>query len=69
MESKKTHPGRWITTYPFSFSSVSFFELPTYAVTGNCSVKRPCFLSNHTNPPCTEDRGNRLKGILSWAFE
>ena len=49
--------------------SCRFFELPTQADTGNCSVERPCFLSDHTRPPCTEDRGNRLKGILNRAFE
>ena len=43
------------------------FELPTKADTGNRSAERPCFLSDHSRPPCTEDRGNRLKGILNHA--
>jgi len=29
-----------------SFRSFRFFELPTQADTGNCSVERPCFLSD-----------------------
>ena len=40
-----------------SFRSFRFFELPTWADTGNCSVERPCFLSDHIKHPCTEDRG------------
>ena len=39
-----------------SFRSFRFFVLPTQADTGNCSVKRPCFLSDLISPPCTEYR-------------
>ena len=49
--------------------SFRFFELLTQADTGNCSVERPCFLSDHIRPPCTEYRGNRLKGILNRACD
>ena len=35
----------------FSFRSFRFFELPTKADTGICSVERPCFLSDHIRPP------------------
>ena len=35
--------------------------------TGNRSVKRPCFLSDHIKPPCTEDRGNcATKWLPKW---
>ena len=33
------------------FRSFRFFELPTKAGTGNCSVERPCFLFTHTRTP------------------
>ena len=49
--------------------SCMFFELSTWADTGNRSVERPCFLSDYTRPPCTEFCGDRLKGILNRAFE
>ena len=57
------------TQHSLSFRSFRFFELPTQADTGNCSVERPCFLSDHIRPHCTEYRGNRLKGILTQAYE
>ena len=34
-----------------AFRSFRVFELPTKANTGNCSVDRPCFLSDHIRPP------------------
>ena len=49
--------------------SSRFFQLPTWADTGNCSVERPCFLSDHIRPPCTEHRGNRLKLMRSGDFK
>ena len=50
-----------------NFRSFRFFELPTYADTGTGSVKKPCFLSDHIKPPCTEDRGrNRLNKVTLW---
>ena len=39
-----------------SFMPFRFFELPPEADTGNGSVKRPYFLSDHIRPPCTEVR-------------
>ena len=36
-----------------SFRCFRFFELPAEADTGNCSVERPCFLSDHIKPPYT----------------
>ena len=35
----------------WSFRSLSFFELPAKADTGNYSVERPCFPSDHIKPP------------------
>ena len=52
-----------------SFRSFRFVELPTKAETGNCSVERPFFLSDHLETPCTEDGGNWLNSILNRAFE
>jgi hypothetical protein len=52
------------------FRSFRFFELLTEADTETGSVERPCFLSDHIKPPCTEDCGrNRLKGALNRAYE
>ena len=64
---------RWIPSdrlLPESFRSLRLFELPTQADTGTCSVERPCFLSDHIRPPCTEDRNrDRLKGVLNRACD
>ena len=48
---------------PFRF--LRFFELPTWADTRNCSVERPCFLSDHSRLPCTEDRGRTGSRVSS----
>ena len=48
-----------------SFEFSRFFELPTKADTGTGSVERPCFLSDHIKPPCTEDRGRTGQRVSS----
>jgi hypothetical protein len=63
------HASRMEYTASPQSRSFRFFELPTEADTGNCSVERPCFLSDHIRPPSTEDRGKRLKGVLNRAFK
>ena len=54
-----------------SFRSFKFFELPTKVDTGTGSAEKPCFLSDHIQPPPgAEDLDrNRLKGILNREFE
>ena len=42
-----------MSAHVLSFRSFNFIELPTKADTGTGFVKRPCFLSGHTRPPCT----------------
>ena len=46
-----------------SFRSFRFFELPTQADTGNGSVERPCFRSDHIKPPCTPGIAPMAEGI------
>ena len=59
LRALSSHHSRFIWVQ--SFRSSRFFELPTKADTGNCSVERPCLLSGHIKPPCTEDRIKRMR--------
>ena len=45
--------------------SFRFFELPVKANTGIVFVERPCFLSDHIKPPCTNVHAASVGGPAS----
>ena len=50
-----------------AFRSFRFFELPPYADTGNGSVERPCFLSDHIRlvPVTNSGSGDKIGDIVT----